>query len=154
MMNKLRFAAVAAVLALAPITASASTTDYAFQDPISGSTWNFSDGTSKTFEFSPRFGTEGGQYIVKIYNDLADTLRYQIASLETTFENVSFFMGPQPDKGEYSVLAVNYSADDAQKGIYFTLEAVPVPAAALLMLTALGGLAVSRRRSGVAAKTA
>lgn len=154
MMSKLRYIVAAAALALAPISASATTTDYAFQDPLSGSVWNFSDGTSKTFQFAPKYGTEGGQYIVNIYNDLADTLRYQVAVLETTFEQLSITEGASPLKGAWSILTVNYTADDALRGIYFTLEAVPLPAAALLMLTALGGLAVSRRRTGAAEKPA
>lgn len=152
MLNKLSHVAAAAMLALAPMSASALSADptftYLYEEPESEYTWLFSDGLEY---FNLLASNISGSYEIFIQNDVSDNLRYVFNVIDDDLPSAVISQGTSPKFGETSVLSISYDADFAE-GIRFTLEAVPVPAAALLMLTALGGLAVSRRRPGAAAK--
>ncbi len=140
MLNKLKYAAVAAALAIAPISASALTTSSTTGDVTE---WSFSDGLS-TFALTTDDVAASGTFTLDIINDLGGSLYYvfnELASASFTISNLV----TTPTQLSFDFVA------GAPSTYSFTLAAVPVPAAALLMLTALGGLAISRRRSNGAA---
>ena len=173
MLNLLKTSAVAAVVATAPFAASALTviTDGSVNEVIPGELYLSSDiqGTGGAGSWSAKFfypapeidsslpatvsasilpGTlsafsgltiawhEGDGMIGAVLDSVA--VAAGVTTLSTTFEDPNF--------DQYLVV----SWEDSTAGVDFDVEvqvaAVPVPAAGLMLLTALGGAAALRRR--------
>lgn len=151
MIKSLKYAAAAAVAALAPVSASALTFSGTLSD---GDTFAFSDGTGSLGAIA--FTSEGpGSITLNILNDVGANLRLAFDTLFNSLTGATFTLdgnAVSPDfgasiaSGTTSELVISYGSLAPGANISSTLAAVPVPAAAALMLTALGGLALARLR--------
>lgn len=156
MINKLKSAAAAAIAAVAPVSASALT--------FSGGSGTLVDGDTFLFSNSPAdvgaiaFAPEGaGSITINIFNDVGSNLRLAFDLVGNTLHDSVFTLDGtvfNPVVGAevasvvsgLSTLVITYTGADAFDSIAFELAAVPLPAAAAMMLTALGGLALTRLR--------
>lgn len=155
MIKRLKSATAALVAAVAPVSASALTFSGPPADLVDGDTFAFSEGTGSlgAIAFSP----EGpGSITLNILNDVGSNLRLAFELVGNTLNGVAFTLDGNavtPDFGAkitgLSELVISYTGADAFDTIAFNVSAVPVPAAAALMLTALGGLALTRFRKQV-----
>lgn len=156
MIKKLKYAAAAAFAAIAPGAASALT--------FSGGPGTLEDGDTFLFSTSPAdvgaiaFGPEGaGSITINILNDVGSNLRLAFDLIGDTLHSTVFTLDGtvfNPVVGTefaaaisgLSTLVITYTGADAFDSIAFELAAVPLPAAAAMMLTALGGLALAKFR--------
>jgi len=173
MLNLLKTSAVAAVVATAPIAASALTviTDGSVNEVIAGELYLSSDiqGTGGAGEWSAKFfypapeldsslGATVSASILpgtlsafegltlawhEVDGMIGDVLTSAavaagVTTLDTTFE--------APNFDQYLVVSWTDSTDGVDFDVEVQVAAVPVPAAGLMLLTALGGAAALRRR--------
>lgn len=159
MINKLKYVAATAVAAIAPGASSAMT-----MLNFSGGPGSLADGDTFLFSTSPAdvggiaFAPEGpGSFTINIMNDIGSNLRLAFDLIgdnlhDTVFTLDGVVFNPvvatefSAAISGLSTLVVTYSGADAFDSIAFELAAVPLPAAAAMMLTALGGLALARFR--------
>lgn len=153
--KKLKSAA-AAIAAFAPASASALT--------FSGGPGTLADGDTFQFSTSPAdvgaiaFAPEGpGSITINILNDVGTNMRLAFDLVGSTLHDTVFTLDGtvfNPVVGTefssvisgLSTLVVTYTGADSFDSIAFELAAVPLPAAAAMMLTALGGLALAKFR--------
>lgn len=149
MIKTLKKIGAVAAATLAPMSASSLTVTGA----VDGETINFSDMTQNVglfFDSAP----ESGSFSLMLFNDVAASMRLGFSTLFNSGETISVSIDGVTQPGtDFSAavgfgnaveLIVNYAATSAGS-FGFSLAAVPVPAAAALMLTAIGGLALVRR---------
>lgn len=159
MIKKLKYAAAAVVAAIAPGASSAMT-----MLNFAGGPGSLADGDTFVFSNSPAdvggiaFAAEGpGSITIGIANDVGSNLRLAFDLVGNTLHDTVFALDGvvfNPVVGTefsavisgLSTLVVTYTGADAFDSIAFELAAVPLPAAAAMMLTALGGLALTRFR--------
>ncbi|WP_278924230.1 VPLPA-CTERM sorting domain-containing protein [Pseudophaeobacter profundi] len=150
MIKTLKKIGAVAAATLAPMSASALTATGA----ANGDTVNFSDMTQNVGLFFTS-APESGSFTLTLVNDIASSLRLGFSTLFNSGETISVTVdGTAMPSGDFGTavgfgdsvqLVVNYVASTSGS-FGFSLAAVPVPAAAALMLTAIGGLALVRRR--------
>jgi hypothetical protein len=168
--------AAAAALALTPVVASAATitpADTGTNYDLLAESYDFDEnfglgttGATLTYSFTNNsattaavtfFGVSVNQNSAEFTDGVSvdfHTFSADYAQGETTGENATFNVA----SGATATLTIQFGdvVDNAVTGgtanIDFTVEAalVPVPAAGLLLLTALGGIAVMRRRKAAA----
>lgn len=152
MIKALKYVATAAVATIAPVSASALTF---FGTLTDGDTFALSSG-SATIGAST-FGAEGpASFTLTILNDVGSNLRLAFDTLFNSFTGVSMTLdgvtvaddfGAVIASGTSADLVVSYGILNPGETFSATLAAVPLPAAAVLMLTAIGGLALARGRN-------
>lgn len=148
MIKALKYVAAAAVATLAPVSASALTY---FSTYTNGSTYNFSDGYQSLVAVA--LAPEGpGSITLNIVNDIGSNLRFAFDLVAETLSGVTYTFGGAPVTPDFGApvggstqLVINYSGATPGSQLAFAMSAVPVPAAAALMLTAMGALALLRR---------
>ncbi len=144
----LKYVAAAAVATLAPMSASALTYFSAYGD---GDTYNFSDGYQSLVGVA--LAPEGaGTITLNIVNDIGANLRFAFDLVAETLSGVTYTFAGAPVTPDFGApvagstqLVINYTGANVGDQIAFAMSAVPVPAAAALMLTAMGALALVRR---------
>lgn len=149
MINSLKYAAAAAAAVFAPVSASALTYSGSLSD---GDTFAFSDGVGTLGGIS-FFGEGAGTITLNILNDVGTNMRLAFTTLSNALSGVTYSLDGAAVAPDFSApitglsqLVISYTGATPGDDISLALSAVPVPAAAALMLTALGGLALARRR--------
>lgn len=149
MIKALKYGAAAAAAALAPVSASALTF---FGSLTDGDTFALSSG-SGTIGAST-FGAEGpASFTLTILNDVGSNVRLAFDALINTFTGGSITLDGVTVANNFVAdiafgtsadLVVSYGVLNPGETFSATLAAVPLPAAAAMLLTALGGLALTR----------
>lgn len=150
MIKTLKKIGAVAAATLAPMSASALTATGA----TNGDVVKFSDMTQNVGLFFTS-APESGSFSLTLFNDIAASMRLGFSTLFDSGESISVSVnGTVMPSGDFSAavgfgstveLVVNYIATTSGS-FGFSLAAVPVPAAAVMLLTAIGGLALVRRR--------
>ena len=152
MIKNIKYAVAAAISALVPMSASALTFSSGPGTLADGGTFAFSAGDASigAIAFSPELG---GSITLNILNDVGANLRLAFELIGNTLNGVTYTLDGAPVTPAFgapiaglSELVISYTGADAFDSIAFNVSAVPVPAAAALLLTALGGLALVRSR--------
>lgn len=164
MLAKLKYAVAAVALSLAPVSASALTFYSVPGYVVGGGTYEIGSGLQKVNALSVN-GEAAGSFTITVANNLASLARFSFdfGSLffNTTFPSYTIaydgtiVTAPFTTSlagGESKDIVVSYGTLGAGDRFAATLSSVPVPAAGLLLLGALGAAGALRRRKP--AKTA